>query len=178
MIWDKDKVDYEECWIDVFSVSIMAAGVGDNQRWMLTGVYGPSSGDRIESFIGALQDIQMRRDLPWCIGRDFNEVLYLEERNRVVRRTRGMDIFSEFVESNNLINLPIVGAQFTWSNLQEWPSLSKLDRFMIFLEWEDYFSLNCVHALPRLGSDHIPILLKGGDTLFRLGLFPFKFQNM
>lgn len=79
-------------------------------------MYGPLLGDLIESFIGELQDIRMRRDLPWCIGGDFNEVLYLGEKNRANRHSRGMDIFSEFVQSNNLINLLIVGAQFTWSN--------------------------------------------------------------
>lgn len=38
---------------------------------------------------------------------DFNEVLYLEDRNRAVRRTRGTNDFCEFVDSNDLINLPI-----------------------------------------------------------------------
>lgn len=47
---------------------------------------------------------------------DFNEVLYMDERNRVVKRSMGMDAFCQFVDSNDLINLPISGARFTWSN--------------------------------------------------------------
>lgn len=109
---------------------------------------------------------------------DFNEVLYIEERNRVVSRTRGMNDFCEFVDNNDLINLSISGARFIWSNFQERPSLSKLDRFLISLECDDLFDPVFVQALPRVGLDHIPIMLKGGDVLNRSGLIPFKFQNM
>lgn len=34
------------------------------------------------------------------------------------------------------------------------------------------------YALPRLGSDHIPIMLKGGEAVSRLGPTPFEFQSM
>lgn len=47
---------------------------------------------------------------------DFNEVLYLEKRSHAVRRTRGMNEFYEFVDGNELINILISGARFTWSN--------------------------------------------------------------
>lgn len=89
-----------------------------------------------------------------------------------------MNEFCEFVEYNELINLSISRAQLTWSNLQERPSLSKLDRFLIYAYWDDYFSPVFVHALPRVGSDHVPILLKGGEAISRSGPIPFKFQNM
>lgn len=47
---------------------------------------------------------------------DFNEVMYMEERSRARRRMRGMDIFCEFVDGNGLIDIPILGARYTWSN--------------------------------------------------------------
>lgn len=108
--WDKDKVDCVESWVDVFSVSIVAAVKGETQKWVLIGVYGSMAGDRLEIFLAELQAIRGRRELPWCIRGDFNEVLYLEERSRTVRRSRGMDDFCEFIDQNELINLPISGA--------------------------------------------------------------------
>lgn len=74
------------------------------------------------------------RELPWCIRGDFNEVLYMEERNQAVRRTRGIDKFCEFVDGNDLIDIPIAEARFTWSNLKKSASLSKLDRFLMSVD--------------------------------------------
>lgn len=44
-------------------------------------------------------------------------------------------------------------------------SFSKLDRFLISVEWDDLFLLSVVHALPKPRSDHIPILLKGEEEI-------------
>lgn len=139
MFWNGEEVVCEDTWVDNFSVSLVAAVKGDTYKWVLTGVYGPTSGDRLRDFINELQFIRVRKELPWCIGGDFNEVLYMEERNRAIRRTRGMKEFCEFVDGNDLINIPMTWARFTWSNSQERSSLSKLDRFLISIEWEEYF---------------------------------------
>lgn len=178
MFSDKEKVECVESWVDIFSISMVAKLVRDSQLWVVTGVHGPTLGARLESFIDEMQIIRCRRELPLVYRWRFNEVLYLEERSRATRRTRGMNKFSEFVESNDLINLPISGARYTWSNSQERLSMSKLDRFFISIEWDDYFSPNHVYALPRVGSDHVPIVLKGGEDIARKGPVPFKFQNM
>lgn len=89
-----------------------------------------------------------------------------------------MDAFCEFVNRNALINVPISRSLFSWSNFQEQPSLSKLDKFLVSADWDDYYSPVSVHALLRVGSDHTPILLKRGEVLTRSGPTPFKFQNM
>lgn len=44
MVWNKEKVEQEEYWIDSFSVSLVATVSGENQKWIITGAYGPSSG--------------------------------------------------------------------------------------------------------------------------------------
>lgn len=104
--------------------------------------------------------------------------MYLEERSRATRRTRSMNEFCEFANEHDLIDIPIVGAQFTWSNSQARPSLSRLDRFLISTDCEDIFNPVLAHALPRVGFDHIPIFLKGGVVGSYAGPRPFKFQNM
>lgn len=164
--------------VDSFSVSVVATIKGENQKWMVTGVYGPTRGDLLESFIEELERIKGRWNLPWCIGGDFNEIIFLEERNRATRRTRGMDLFCDFVDRNELIDVQMSGVRFTWSNFQERPALSKLDRFLISTNWDDYFSTVSVYVLPRPGSNHSPILLKGGEEIRKQGLFPFRFQNI
>lgn len=51
MFWDKDKILCEESWVDLFSVLIVSTVRGDTQKWMVSGVYGPSSDNRREVFL-------------------------------------------------------------------------------------------------------------------------------
>lgn len=73
---------------------------------------------------------------------------------------RGMDMFCDFVNRQELIDIPIVGVRFTWSNFQENPALSKLDCFLVSVEWEEHLFSLC--SFPRTASDHNIIMLKGG----------------
>lgn len=59
-----------------------------------------------------------------------------------------MDIFEDFVDRNDLIDVHLVGARFTWSNFQDNLSLSKLDRFLVSTDCDDFFSPMSVSALP------------------------------
>lgn len=54
--------------------------------------------------------------------------------------------------------------------------MSGLDCFLVLEGWENHFFglLQCV--LPRLVSDHSPILLDGGGE--RRGKTPFRFENI
>ena len=53
---------------------------------------------------------------------------------------------------------------------------SRLDRFIVSEDWECYFSGAVQSLLPRIVSDHCPILLDCGGT--RKGPSPFRFENM
>jgi hypothetical protein len=51
---------------------------------------------------------------------------------------------------------------YTWSNNQNFPVLATLDNFFASTEWEQHFPLTTVKALPRVVSDHTPLLLDTG----------------
>jgi hypothetical protein len=71
------------------------------------------------------------------------------------------------------MDIPLVGGRYTWSNSQ---SPSRLDRFLFTSAIEDHFTLLAQRRLPRLCSDHFPVLLECGS--FESGRRPFKFENM
>lgn len=48
---------------------------------------------------------------------------------------------------------------FTWSNDQDLPSMSRVDRFLVSLDWEERFPNRIQSRLHRPLSDHFPILL-------------------
>lgn len=82
-------------------------------------------------FSWKLKEAKSKWQKPWCLAGDFNIVRLPNERKGCVHTTPAMSRFSEFVEANELIDPPLVGGWFTWSNNREDPSLSRIDRFLL-----------------------------------------------
>jgi hypothetical protein len=123
-----------------------------------------------------LRDIRQRWSNPWCIFGDFNVVRFPSERLRCSRLTLPMIDFLDFIEDLNLVDLLLSGGgRFTWSSGSANPSFSRIDRFLIFSDWEDQFPDVVQRLLPRPLSDHHPILLETGKLTG--GKRSFKFEN-
>ena len=90
--------------------------------------------------------------------------------------TSAMSDFSDFIDSCNLIDPPLEGGRFTWSSHEEVPVMSRIDRFLFTSDWEDHFQGMHRVLLPKITSDHFPILLQGKDVVSVKR--PFKFENM
>lgn len=73
-----------------------------------------------------------------------------------------MELFGNFIDRLGLLDIVISGPWFTWFNFQAALAMSKLDRFLVSIEWDDLFNPLSTLALSRLVSDHTPILLGGG----------------
>jgi exonuclease III len=104
---------------------------------------------------------------------DFNVVPFPIERVRAELFTPGMHAFSDFISSFGLMDIPLEGARFTWSNNRNNAAMSRLDIFLYSADWEDYYLNITQRRLPRLLSDHSPILLGCGK--FLRGRRPFLF---
>ncbi|XP_028079578.1 uncharacterized protein LOC114281323 [Camellia sinensis] len=111
---------------------------------------------------------------PWCLGGDFNEIRFVGERKGCTRRGRGMIEFNNFIEELELLDLPMFGRQFTWSNSGDGGRWSRIDRVLLSSEWLVKLKLK-LWGLPRGVSDHCPLLLleDGRDW----GPKPFRFIN-
>lgn len=100
----------------------------------------------------------------WCFAGDFNAVCRKEERNgsgvsnsRSERRK-----FRDFIESNGLVDLPLLGRKFTWYK----PGalvMSRIDRFLLSDTWIQKFSNLVQWGAKRTVSDQCPLILKGGE---------------
>ncbi|KAG2689058.1 hypothetical protein I3760_09G122900 [Carya illinoinensis] len=112
-------------------------------------------------------------ELPWCIDGDFNVVRFPSERSRDSRMRPTMTEFSEFIYDLNLVDIPLLGGAFTWSNNHTW---SRLDRFLVSSDWESQYPKVCQRRLSRLCLDHFPILLDCGGI--QGGRRYFKFENV
>lgn len=70
-----------------------------------------------------------------------------------------MDRIEDFINYNELIDLPLVGRKYTLSNNRERLVKSKIDHFLILKEWDEHFDHSVQLALTKRISDHSPIKL-------------------
>jgi hypothetical protein len=92
-------------------------------------------------------------EVPWCIGRDFNVTLFLDERSMGIVHRFVVVEFADFVVEQGLMDLPMAGGDSTWSNSSLW---SRLDQFLVSLKWEFSYPSLMQKKLLWVCSDHAP----------------------
>ena len=112
----------------------------ENLLWCFTGVYGPAANKDREGLWLELGAIRGLWNVPWCVARDFNITRFIKEMSWGSKLTRGMRRFSNVIEDLELRDLPLQGGPYTWSGGLNNLSKSRLDRFLVYEEWESLFS--------------------------------------
>jgi hypothetical protein len=73
-----------------------------------------------------------------------------------------------------LIELPLKGKRFTWSNMQQDPLLERLDWFFTSASWTNSFPSTFVHSMTKPTSDHVPCVVTIGTKIPRSNIFRFE----
>ena len=176
VMWDKRLVEKVEDAVGLYSVSCKFKNIVDHKVWMFTGVYGPNVDRERSNMWEELAGVRSWWGVPWCVGGDFNVVRFPSERMGSVAFSQAMYDFSDFIAANGLIDTPLSGGNYTWSNNREVASMSRIDRFLFTADWKEGFSMTSQKRMIRLTSDHFPITLECG--CFQRGRHPFRFENM
>ncbi|XP_077231884.1 uncharacterized protein LOC143864904 [Tasmannia lanceolata] len=145
--------------------------VGEPILVTYTGIYGPTVRNDKVHLWEELAVVRNKWGHPWCLGGDFNEVRWVEERMGCRRSNQSMSEFSEFIARHELIDIPLSRAKFTWSRNSR---KSRIDRFLFCSEWASIFPLSYQKALIHSVSDHCPLLLD--PRLDSWGPSPFRFD--
>ena len=124
-----------------YSLSCKFRSVFDQFEWIFTGVYGPNLDNERGFLWEELAGLISWWDAPWCIGGDFNVVRFPSEKSGMAVFSPAMNDFSDFISELGLLDLPLEGGLFTWSNNREFPAKSRIDRFLVSSEWADHFGL-------------------------------------
>jgi hypothetical protein len=69
----------------------------------------------------------MSNDVDWLVVGDFNLYRHPLDRNKPGADIADMLMFNEAISSLGLIELPLKGQRFTWTNKQHPPLLERLD---------------------------------------------------
>ncbi|XP_026384706.1 uncharacterized protein LOC113280273 [Papaver somniferum] len=175
ILWDSDFVEVSDSLVGDYTLSMLCTNKFDNFQWVLTNVYGSNKPVERTDFWIELDNIcRYWINLPWCIGGYFNTITKCAEKKNCKTITRSMQKFNHFIVEHDLIDLPLKGARYTWSNGQANTVMCRLDRFLISPSFEQHFPF--VTQLARPTSDHIPLLLDISDPSW--GPSPFRFEVM
>ncbi|KAL4198521.1 hypothetical protein AMTRI_Chr03g46300 [Amborella trichopoda] len=129
IVWNPSDHFLNSSHIGDFSVTVLLASISDGLPWKFTTIYGPNSPTLRNRLWSELELVASLPHPIWCLGGD----LISHERNSSTSISQGMRDFSDFISRNELLDIPLQGSRYTWSNHATNPTLSKLDRFLFSL---------------------------------------------
>jgi hypothetical protein len=85
-----------------------------------------------------------------------------------------MFAFNEAISKLRLVELPLKGFKYTWTNKQHSPLLERLDWFFTSNAWTTAMPSTIVSALSRDTSDHTPCVISASTKVPRPQIFRFE----
>ena len=125
-------------------------------------VYGSAYPEFKMDFVAELHDILDSASYPILICGDFNLVRNESEKSSGLVNHHTTFLFNDWINRWGLLEISISNRGFIWSNNQDNPIFAVLDRVFASVDWDSYFPMSSLTALPRVGSDHTPLVLDTG----------------
>ncbi|XP_042029874.1 uncharacterized protein LOC121776772 [Salvia splendens] len=144
---------------------------------LISAVYAKCSrGERLALWEKMRELTQVSEGMPWFIGGDFNTILSAGDRmGSDTNRLAEMVDFAEAIEDCGLLDPGYDGSDFTWAKNG---LMERLDRVLINEVASQRFEAIRVTNLPRIASDHGPLLVRCKMPNTPGGGKAFRFQNM
>ncbi|CAL1372119.1 unnamed protein product [Linum trigynum] len=180
LCWDKKAFDVEitSACFQHLTAKITSANLSS---FLLTAIYASPNYQLQPSLWNSLITFSSTISLPWLLTGDFNAFRSLNEKSGLATTStaRRCRIFNNFIDQANLIDLGFSGPRFTWSRGDTASNYkaSRIDRSLCNSTWNECFPNSTVIHLPRMQSDHSPILTSiGGRSPTNSPSRPFRFE--
>ena len=116
----------------------------------------------------------MPPEVNWLLIGDFNLIRKPADRNKPGEDLAEMLLFNEALIALGVVELPLHGQRFTWSNKQLSPLLERLDYFFTLQSWTNTFPNTFVSTLTMETSDNSPCLISIKTTIPKVKIFRFE----
>jgi exonuclease III len=158
---NEDFFDLSNILLSSHAVTATITMRADGLQWQITVVYGSPGDAQKLQFLQELKSIPLPDHGRWLILGDFNLIYQAEDKNNTNLNRRLMGSFKSVIDDLGLKEIRLNGRRFTWTNEQDAPTMTRIDRIFCTPEWELLFPTCFLHSLPSLMSDHTPLLLQG-----------------
>jgi hypothetical protein len=133
--------------------------------------YGSAYDEFKLNFINKLHNVLGLWDGPTLIGGDFNLINECKEKNTSNINQHWANLFNDWINKFESIELKNAGRKFTWANNQDNLIMVAIDRIFMTICWENMFPVVSLRALARVRSDHTP-------QVFDIGAFSTQGQTI
>jgi hypothetical protein len=157
-----------------FAVKLEVSSAHNLEAWTLIVVYGPCRQPGRDLFVNWLYNLDILDDDLWLLVGDFNFYRSAENRNRPGGNFIDSIIFINIISHLGLIELPLKGRAYTWSNMQSSPLLEQVVWFFTSVAWTNIYPQTLVLPLARITSDHIPRKIQIGTRIPKANIFRFE----
>ncbi|KAL4181494.1 hypothetical protein AMTRI_Chr12g237600 [Amborella trichopoda] len=102
----------------------------DGFKWCLTNVYGSNRLDERTHFFDELNALTNFFNVPWCIGGVFNVIRWPSDSSVNPKISPCMHKFNSFIRNDELLDIPSIGAAYTYLSkkcFRSCPSLVEFD---------------------------------------------------
>ncbi|XP_061364993.1 uncharacterized protein LOC133308390 [Gastrolobium bilobum] len=134
------------------------------ESFLCTAIYASPREEQRQLMWNDVKNISQGISEPWIIAGDFNDIKSSSEKKGGSRTDlTKCQRFSEFLEACHVEDVRFSGSTFTWQG-PKWDHLDrifkKLDKVCANIFWRLKFENTEVRSLPRINSDHNPLLIK------------------
>ena len=127
--------------------------------WRLVSVYGSAYDQFKMDFINELHNLLTGWAGPTLVGGDFNLIREASDKSTGAINQHWADLFNDWINKFGLLEIKINGRKYTWGNNQDNLVMATIDRVFMSTDWAFVFRGVHLKALPRLGSDHTPLVV-------------------
>jgi hypothetical protein len=159
-----------------YCVSVIIRDRRNGTVWRFVSVYGSSYDEFKLEFINELHNVMACWDGPTLIGGDFNLIRDSSEKNSGNINQHWANLFVDWSNRYDLIEIKNAGRLYTWANNQENLIMAAIDKVFVTTCWEQLFPAVSVRTLPRVGSDHTPLVFDSG-AFIAPKLKQFRFEK-
>lgn len=174
VVWQGRQFRGELAFQNEFAMSVTLTSQLNGAAWLLTTVYAPCTFHGKREFLNWLKNIQTPDDLDWLIVGDFDLMRRPENRNKEGADVQEMFLFNEAISNLGLVEIPLLGRQFTWTNKQIEPLLERLDWFFTSANWTLNFSNTTARSIIMETSDHWPCIIEINTVILAAKVFRFE----
>lgn len=158
-----------------FAITIRLSAKHNRDSWLLTNIYGPCAHAGKRDFLRWFKQYDINNaDDNWLLVGDFNLMRKPENRNKPSGDVNEMLLFNEAISSLGLVELPLYGRKYTWTNKQPSPLMERIDWFFTSSSWTTSFPDTSVSTLVMQTSDHWPCNITISTSIPRSQTFRFE----
>ena len=138
-------------------IHYLVVQMSTHKRFYITFIYGMKHEHQRQPMWEDLLVLSQQINEAWCIIRDYNAVLYREDRigGNEIQGTELKEL-TNFMEQGDLQEMRWSGTYYTWTDKIIW---SRIDRALINIYWYDAFDFTQNHYLANGLSNHSLMML-------------------